>query len=42
MVAGCESRIETCNASIDEKINGKIAGVLKNVNRERVVAWVKT
>lgn len=37
MVVGCESRIEACNASIDDKISCKLAGVLKNVNRERVV-----
>ena len=37
LVAGCEARIEACNISMDDKINGKLAGVLKNADLERGV-----
>ena len=37
MVSGCEARIEAYNISMDDKINGKLTGILKNVNLERVI-----
>lgn len=37
MVANCDAKIESCNAKLEDKINTKMAGLLKSLNLERTV-----